>query len=1255
MKTNPFVLRALNVNSQEAMPVLYMFLLSFFMGFTLAVYTAVSGTQFLLFFDASYLPVMYIISGLCCSLFNIVYTLLEKRISNGLLFSVLLILFAFFQLLFRVLLYFPAKPVIAALFVSKDIIILLFAFIFYRLMNTVFTIRQGKRLYGLSSSGEIVAGVFGGIMVSLVVPFLGSGNLLLITAGSTLVVLLFFRLLLRSVPSVSLEKAALSASASGGKKRSIRGFFSFLLYPGLIFFFSALLGMGYFFFENLFYLNADRQFLNETSLASFIGIATAIISLVTFFGKIILSDRIVIHYGIRLPLVILPASGLLFALLFKGASLFTSPLIIMFSLTTFSYIGYTFLKDSISQSGMMVLYQPFAGAARHRMQIAINRSGTFFASICFFVITTFSGSEYQLIAYGMFAIFILAGGLAYLLHRAYKNELKKALSARNLSAGTLALDHSAGQVVLENALSGSNPGEIIYALMITEHIYSTELDSFITALLAHPNEIVRQKAAGIIERKHIKSALGEVKKLLAREKSDSVLGKAVKTAMALGKSSMIGAIVPFLNRKNVYIKRGAIAGLIRYGGIEGTLIAGTRLLKMIGSSHRGYRLAAARILRDIGITNFYQPLEKLLGDENTKVRKEALKAAAKLKSNPLWPLVIENLGIAELREQAVKALIAGGRDTLLLLEKEYHKEGLTLEVKKAVITIYGRTSCERSFKLLVKKLSETNRELIHRTISSLHTAGFIAGPDSLDTIDRTLEDEVARASWLNNSLAALNTFNIPDNPDSPPDGDILLKSALTEELEQSKQSILYLLSFIKSSGTVIMAGDKIFNARGEKKMYALELFDTTLPPSLRPAVMKLFTGETETSPGGAEGEPNSGLPMLLEQIIETTLSWEQPAILASALFFSAFLKPSISKDKLLKIALSPEHELSILESAVFALNRLYPALLRKHQDTFVNHREKSISIYIMNKMSSFSSETVHYTIIEKALFLKKSMLFSSTQVANLLSIAPFLSETSFVKNQIPIKEGSPGSSLYIITKGKLQIYNNKATRNETLGEADVFGELSMLDSGPQGYSVKILAECRLFSLERERFFAILTENDTILESVLKVLCSRLLSLTEREDVQNIHYNTVPAKKEQDKKEIILPVEKMMLLQTLPYFKGLSHRTLYKLASMAGSSTFEAGQTLIKAGTKNEDLSFFIIYSGSAVLKDGTGSTNLYKGSYFGELRLFSGREFPAEVTCLEKMFVLRFDKKRLLNSMKEHTGTARSFLAGLVSHIRKLS
>ena len=113
--------------------------------------------------------------------------------------------------------------------------------------------------------------------------------------------------------------------------------------------------------------------------------------------------------------------------------------------------------------------------------------------------------------------------------------------------------------------------------------------------------------------------------------------------------------------------------------------------------------------------------------------------------------------------------------------------------------------------------------------------------------------------------------------------------------------------------------------------------------------------------------------------------------------------------------------------------------------------------------------------------------------------------TAFKENDIIIKEGQTGHSLFIVIKGKVEVFLPKEKENasmdratrirlDKLSKGDFIGEYSFIDKGPASASVVALEPCELVEIKRQDFEKILDTNDRlakhIYKNMLKVIIKR---------------------------------------------------------------------------------------------------------------------------------------------------------------------
>ena len=97
--------------------------------------------------------------------------------------------------------------------------------------------------------------------------------------------------------------------------------------------------------------------------------------------------------------------------------------------------------------------------------------------------------------------------------------------------------------------------------------------------------------------------------------------------------------------------------------------------------------------------------------------------------------------------------------------------------------------------------------------------------------------------------------------------------------------------------------------------------------------------------------------------------------------------------------------------------------------------------------------------------------------------------------------GDPGDALYIIRDGEVEIYvrDDTGTRIllETAGAGDVFGEISLLDSGPRTASASVTRDLEALCIDRDVLQRFLVAHPTAALDLLAVLGRRLRESAER--------------------------------------------------------------------------------------------------------------------------------------------------------------
>lgn len=241
------------------------------------------------------------------------------------------------------------------------------------------------------------------------------------------------------------------------------------------------------------------------------------------------------------------------------------------------------------------------------------------------------------------------------------------------------------------------------------------------------------------------------------------------------------------------------------------------------------------------------------------------------------------------------------------------------------------------------------------------------------------------------------------------------------------------------------------------------------------------------------------------------------------------------------------------------------------------------SIKTMSSSSNESTKKSPATIDFLASALRKvSLLDALTKVAR-RTAAQAMESAKFRGGENVMVEGETGDVLYILDKGKLDVFVAKQKVNEISQRGTCFGELAIVLSATRSATIVTKCSTALWSLDRKTF-------------------RTLLAAHSQHHVEEV----------------------TGALRQVALLSGLSDQERVRVASAVQVETFRSGVTILTKGEVGDK--FYMIQSGQCLVKDGDfGQSNLTlaPGTYFGERALLNDEPRAAtilastsQVTCL---------------------------------------
>ena len=130
--------------------------------------------------------------------------------------------------------------------------------------------------------------------------------------------------------------------------------------------------------------------------------------------------------------------------------------------------------------------------------------------------------------------------------------------------------------------------------------------------------------------------------------------------------------------------------------------------------------------------------------------------------------------------------------------------------------------------------------------------------------------------------------------------------------------------------------------------------------------------------------------------------------------------------------------------------------------------------------------------------LKPVEIFEDLNVNELAAVASATEEVAFDTNEIVIKEGDPGDTLYLIVEGEVAVIKTETDGTELtldhISEGDHFGEMALFEDIPRTASIRTLKPSRMLMLHKQEFHEMVREYPHIALKICRVFSGRIRKL-----------------------------------------------------------------------------------------------------------------------------------------------------------------
>jgi hypothetical protein len=139
--------------------------------------------------------------------------------------------------------------------------------------------------------------------------------------------------------------------------------------------------------------------------------------------------------------------------------------------------------------------------------------------------------------------------------------------------------------------------------------------------------------------------------------------------------------------------------------------------------------------------------------------------------------------------------------------------------------------------------------------------------------------------------------------------------------------------------------------------------------------------------------------------------------------------------------------------------------------------------------------------MERLLALRQVPLFAHLRLDQLESIHRAMRDEAYVRGEVVMREGEPGSHLYLLLEGEVDVYIDHGLPTErkvnTLGAVSSFGEMAVLDDGTRTVTVVVSKDARFASLAGDRLKELILAMPEISFEIFRELIARVRSAERR--------------------------------------------------------------------------------------------------------------------------------------------------------------
>jgi ATP/ADP translocase len=1048
----------LKIKEEELQPLILLFVIFFCIVSTSITGSSVRDTFFLINFDKSYLPVMYILIAVSMAWIISIY---KKTTSDKNLISIITITnFIFFiPILF---IKFNLNGIFIPIFyIWIEIITVLSILQFWMLAGDVFNPRQAKRLFTLIGAGGSFSGIVIGYIIKPYVAFFGTENLLNLTIFFIFLTIYFIRKIDPFIQRNPIKKANFNTSNS----KPLVNLSPYIKYIAIMVAFSAVISK---IVDYQFKIMASNTFTNQDELISFFGSFYIFTGIATLIMQFFVTNFVLRYFGILLGLMILPTMLTMSSAVFLFTGTFSAIYLAKFSDQVF--------KFSINNSIQEILWLPIKVKIKKLTKPLID--GTLKSSVeglagFFIFILTFYNFITESKVY-ILSIIIILGAIFWIynnfkIKNGYISSLIESIQDRDLFIDDVNFNINDSQIVktIDRALNSKNEFKQLFALDL---LWKQNLNPWLITIKNLFKSKSYKVRRAVLELTWKKTEILSNDMLIEIIKSDDeVKPFAIACIGDRRVSNLDDLLEPYLISDSILLVASSSASIIKYNSKHEKALSVIK--EILNNSDHEKIIILLSFLKELGdvITDkqYIHYFQK--GPYELKI--ECLEILEKSPRVSLTRTIIKCLSDPLMFSKAEKSLLNIKKDLIL---KEFNSllsiNNLNEKLNFGILKTLHNYDHKKAISLNIKALDNSVLSLVNKACNNLIDISKhnTLSDETLQIIDEKIYKFASQAFTLhllqNKILDDKNAFIIHDYIKC----DLKLLIEIILKLGTFKDPTIPIETYIR----YIQAKDPRFLP------LVIELIDTTFTKKNKKVTLPLIESDTDVINSLSKIFPFKEISKG-----ELLINWAKSNDEWKIISFIHYLLLKEDANLLSKLNWNE------IDNKIFSTN-----LFSFSEKNYINRN------FLNNKLIEQEKGNM-YSILEKTIILKSIDLFSQIPSHILTKIGDIASEINYDKGFEIFKKGDFGDSLFVIVKGKVNIIQNHNSI-AILETGSCIGEMALLDHEPRSADAKTMTDVVLLQIDQNTFYDLMAKSPDIMKQIINILIKRLRDVNQK--LINVH-------------------------------------------------------------------------------------------------------------------------------------------------------